>query len=209
MSLFDLGEMAVDTSDGDNDDGPPTFSSLPAEALALVLDHLNFADVRSMMLTCKFIPHRVAPLVSTLNIMKPKEMNLRGVLFRRRLTNISTININCLFHNDLRRVHVLEETVARTVPFLSAFPKLGKVRVAGACHYTLQDGVQRIFVDYYDPDDYVPAQLTADLERQNASLMKAITLSFCGAFQAGTLRSDLDLVGLVAFRDKECRGYYM
>ena len=183
--------------------GPIRWTGLPSDALAHSFAFLPSSDLRSAVLTGKHTALLdAAKRIDTLNITEVSELNLRAV--RRYRENVKVVSIGCLFtgevSEDLRlrdrvRRHVSENACWQIVPLLVGFPKLREAILYGTT--THSDG--RTHKGHFELFQGVLNEALPVPERYatNDARVKGLVKSFCGAFRAGALPSDLITVGLV------------
>ena len=189
--------------------GPVGWTGLPSDALAHSFAFLPFSDLRSAVLTGKHAALDAAKKLDTLNITEVSELNLRAV--QRYRENVKVVSIGCLFNGRINkdvdwriRQFVSEKACSQIAPFLGGFPKLRKAILYGIVSRSGGTTPRRkerreIYLHNADEDDIVS---TPENRADNDARMKILLHSFCGAFRAGALPSDLAIVGLV--EDDSC-----
>eukprot|EP00956_Cyclotella_meneghiniana_P002159 scaffold2424_cov62-Cyclotella_meneghiniana.AAC.12 len=91
--------------------------SLPPDAWAAVMECLKLSDVLSLSSTCRAIYHDAVPLVTTLHITKPRQMD---PFLSKRFTDIRDIYIYSLLNRQPDYKYDVDfETSVRVATFLS------------------------------------------------------------------------------------------
>jgi len=177
--------------------------ALPPEVWASVMQYLPFETILSCAATSRMILRNAIPLLKTLHIDKPLQMNL-AIAYRFR--DVTEININCILkveivqqpgEPDCHDVDVDNESRWRVVPFISKFYKLERVifRRRG------EDGeaVKRFAIaegHFWEEGEGYPDEATKDK-------MLAFLDSISGAFRCGALPKKLKVMGLCCPKVKE------
>jgi hypothetical protein len=185
----------------DLDDGVSSVEerSLPAEVWASVMQYLTFETILACAATSRMILRNAIPLLKTLHIDKPAQMNL-ALAYRFR--DVTEIHINCLLkitiehfpgEPDWPDADIDFESRMRVVPFISKFYKLERVIFRGQG----EDGevLKRFSIAnaYFFDDD-----LDTPFDR-----MIALIDSISGAFRCGALPKKLKVLGLCCPKVKE------
>ena len=173
--------------------------SLPAEVWASVMQYLPFETILACAATSRMILRNAIPLLKTLHIDKPAQMNL-ALAYRFR--DVTDIYINCLLkitiehfpgEPDWPDADIDFESRMRVVPFISKFYKLERVIFRGRG----EDGevIKRFSIanaNFFDDDIDTP------FER-----MIALIDSISGAFCCGALPKNLKVLGLCCPKVKD------
>lgn len=185
--------LSINNSD-DLDDGVSSVEerALPAEVWASVMQYLPFESILSCAATSRMILRNAIPLLKTLHIDKPAQMNL---VLAYRFRDVTEININCLLkveivqepgEPDWPTADMDFESRMRVVPFISKFHKLERVIFRGRG----EDGqvLKRFAIAnaYFFDDD-----LDTPSDR-----MIALIDSISGAFRCVALQKKLKVLGL-------------
>ena len=200
------GEETSDLPDGTGKrkSAPDDDSSalLPAPCLAAVLNFMRYADVRQCMLAGKMMAVEAAGHVETLNITKASELDAPSA---RRFRNASEVNVLCLIsevdeedennHED----QISMEAVTRVVPFLSSIPSLERVYVGGVYLDGSVVGTEVWERYLYSNDE-------CDAPREHQTIFNALVQNIIGGFQSRTLTQNLELDGILKYRQFECAG---
>ena len=203
------GEETSDLPDGTGKrkSAPDDDSSalLPAPCLAAVLNFMRYADVRQCMLAGKMMAVEAAGHVETLNITKASELDAPSA---RRFRNASEVNVLCLIsevdeedennHED----QISMEAVTRVVPFLSSIPSLERVYVGGVYLDGSVVGTEVWERYLYSTDE-------CDVPREHQAIFNALVQNIIGGFQSRTVTQNLELDGILEYRQFECADNYL
>jgi len=169
--------------------------ALPPEVWASVMQYLPFETILSCAATSRMILRNAIPLLKTLHIDKPAQMNL-AIAYRFR--DVTEININCLLKITIEPGETPDadidfESRMRAIPFISKFSKLERVIFRGQG----EDGevLKRFAIAnaYFFDDDF------------DTPTDRMITLidSISGAFRCVALPKKLKIIGLCCPKVRE------
>ena len=171
--------------------------ALPPEVWASVMQYLPFETILSCAATSRMILRNAVPLLKTLHIDRPTQMNL---VIANRFRDVTEIHINCLLKvtivDDLpdepafNDVDLDNESRIRVIPFLSRFDKLERLIFGGQG----EDGeaVKRFSIAeglFWEEGNRYPDEAAVDK-------MLAFVDCICSAFLCGALPKKLKVMGL-------------
>ena len=156
--------------------------SLPPDAWAAVMECLKLSDVLSLSCTCRAIYHDAVPLVTTLHITKPRQMD---PFLSKRFTDIRDIYIYSLLNRQPDYKYDVDfETSVRVATFLSNnFAKAERVFI--------------VCISYGDP--YIHWD-TVKNSADNRIKISNLIESFSTGFRSRALSPTLSIRGLRCLR---------
>ena len=165
---------------------------LPATVWGSVLDFLPYGNVRSCLLISKMIANEASKHVSTLNIMRPREMDIPA---SRRFVNVENLNILCLVSQAARARHWLNLEAAQCAPlFLLEFRKLKNAFVGGYYRVINDSRYRRPYMKDYCTSPY-----------NHEEIFRGMINTMFGLYKTRSMPANLkDIQGLADFQAPSC-----
>ena len=170
---------------------PSAAAHLPASCLAAILNFMEYAEVRRVLLAGKIMAVDAARHVETLNIMNASELVPSAA---GRFANVTDVHILSL--EDGNEDILSADTAARSVPFLMTFPKLTHAFIGGIWRDPeLEQWKKFPYTEHncIEPKDHL-------------SVFRGLVDYLSGAFRSRSLSPSLHLKGIVEEDQMECRG---
>ena len=162
---------------------------LPASCLAAILNFMEYAEVRRVLLAGKIMAVDAARHVETLNIMNASELVPSAA---GRFANVTDVHILSL--EDGNEDILSADTAARSVPFLMTFPKLTHAFIGGIWRDPeLEQWKKFPYTEHncIEPKDHL-------------SVFRGLVDYLSGAFRSRSLSPSLYLKGFVEDDQLDC-----